>query len=171
MRSRDSCYWMMSPKRQEIYLLLEDSRSLLSPSMSHISILLIVWNSLPLLFLIKKESSHFLSSGFMQMQNPLQKREEGWEREDWDSATCSLYCCHPVCTGESSIHQGLCTFSFFSLLFGVDADTQRDSTRNGSTLIIKGHPGLKLCWYILYPTPSWAAVLCSTIKAYMASSL
>lgn len=60
----------------------------------------------------------------------------------------------PSCFHRGEQYSSGAMYVFF-LLFGADADTQRDSARNDSTLlIIKGHPGLKMCWYILYPAPS-----------------
>lgn len=160
----------MSLKRQNIYFLLEDSKSLLSPSMLDISMLLIGWNSLSLLFLVKKNSSHFLWASCKH--TTLHRKGE----RDGKSRTKTLP--HALFTAAILFSQGSAVFicgcvHFLSSLFSlVLMLTHREiPLEMAALLIIKGHPGLKLCWYIPCPTPPWAAVLCSTIKAYMASSL
>jgi len=94
------------------------------------------------------------------MYSFIEKRGQGWEGEDWDSATRSLCCCHPLFTGESSIYQGLRTFSFFSLLFGADTDTQRDSTRNGSTVNYQRTPWAEI---VLVHTAPCTFLSCSAV--------
>lgn len=75
-------------KRQNLYFLLEDSRSLLSPFTLDISILLIGWNSLLSLFSVtKKEEYYSFSLGSMQNAQSYIERGEGWKGEHWDSAS------------------------------------------------------------------------------------
>lgn len=77
------------------------------------------------------------------------------------------------CRGEKYSSGAMYIFLLISSLFSlVLMLTYKEIPPEMAALVImKGDPGLKLCWYMLYPAPSWDTVLCCTTKACTASSL
>lgn len=157
--SRDSCYWMMSLKRQNIYFLLKNSKSPCSPSMLGVTILLL---SLSLLFLVKKNGSPFLIQAWCKCTT-LYRKERGMGmggRRFCNMLSLLLLSCFHKGKQYSSgaIH------TFFSLLVGADADTQRDATRNGCTVNYQRTPWAEAVLVHTVPCTflSCSAVLCNS---------